>query len=75
MMILAPILVQALQACEEIPSASGTFCYSRIADSHKSQGVAPWHLKELAKQGLLQRVDGSRGGHRAYYRLNPHAIR
>ncbi len=73
-MTLAPILAYALQACKEAQTGD-RFCYSWIADSFKCQGVAPWHLKELAKQGLLQRVDGRRGGHRAYYRLNPDAIR
>jgi hypothetical protein len=63
------ILVLALEACQAVKSEE--FCYAWIGESFKEQGVAPWHLKELAKQNLIIRVDGSRGGHRAYYRLNP----
>ncbi len=69
-MSLPPNLVAALAACKTVKSETGEFCYSWIADSFKCQGVAPWHLKELAKRGYLTRVDGSRGKHRAYYRMN-----
>lgn len=68
-MNLEPMLAAALDACRAVKSDQ--FCYSWLDDSFKERGVAPWHLKELAKRGLLVRVDGSRGGHRAYYRLNP----
>lgn len=68
-MNLEPSLAVALEACRAVKSDQ--FCYSWLDDSFKERGVAPWHLKELAKQGLIVRVDGSRGGHRAYYRMNP----
>jgi hypothetical protein len=32
--------------------------------------VTPHDLRQLAKIGLLTRVDESRGGDRVYYRLN-----
>jgi hypothetical protein len=67
---LSPDLTFALAACQSVNTDSEEFCYSWIADSYKTAGVAPWHLKALVKQGYLTRVDGSRGGHRAYYRIN-----
>jgi hypothetical protein len=69
-MKLTPNLDAALAACKTVKSDSGEFSYSWIADPDKARGVAPGHLKELAKRGYLTRVAGSRGGHRAYYRLN-----
>ena len=68
-MKLTPFLAYALQACR-VTQNGDRFCYSWIPDSFKPT-VKPSHLKQLEKQGLLQRVDGSRGGHRAYYFLNP----
>jgi hypothetical protein len=68
-MILEPILALALDACRSV--TADHFCYSWLDESFKERGVAPWHLKELAKLRLIVRVDGSRGGHRAYYRLTP----
>jgi hypothetical protein len=68
-MNLDPMLTLALDACRAVKG--GEVCYSWLDDRFKRQGVAPSHLKELAKRGPLVRVDGSRGGHRAYYRLNP----
>jgi hypothetical protein len=66
-----PMLALALEACRSV--TADQFCYSWLDESFKERGVTPWHLKELAKLGLIVRVDGSRGGHRAYYRLNPTA--
>jgi hypothetical protein len=66
-MNLEPILALTLEACRAV--TADHFCYSWLDDSFKARGLAPWHLKELAKRGLLVRVDDSRGGHRAYYRL------
>jgi hypothetical protein len=65
-------LTIAYEACKAVNgSDSAMFCYSWVADSYKFQGVAPWHLRELAKRGYLTRLYSSRGGNRAYYRLNP----
>jgi hypothetical protein len=66
-MDLEPILALTLEACRAVKAEH--FCYSWLDDRFKDQGITPGHLKELAKRGLLVRVDGSRGGHRAYYRL------
>jgi hypothetical protein len=75
-MSLPPNLVSALTACKEVAvKTDGVFCYSLIEDSYKAQGVRPWHLKELAKRGYLTRAYGTRGGHRAHYRLNPDSPR
>jgi hypothetical protein len=74
-MNLPSILDVALAACKAFKTESGEFCHSWIPDADKARGVAPCHLKELAKRGYLTRVAGSRGGHRAYYRLNPDAPR
>jgi hypothetical protein len=68
-MLLEPMLALTLNACRAVKADQ--FCYAWLEDSFKERGVAPWHLKELAKRGLLARVVSSRGGHRAYYRLNP----
>jgi hypothetical protein len=70
-MALDPMLALALEACRSV--TADQFCYSWLAESFKERGVCPSHLKQLAKLGLIVRVDGSRGGHRAYYRLNPTA--
>ena len=68
-MDLSPELACALAACQAIKTDTEEFCYSWIAETYKQRGVAPWHLKQLAQRGYLKRVDGSRGGHRAYYRF------
>ena len=68
-MRLEPILALTLEACRAVKA--DLFCYAWLDDNFKQLGIAPWHLKELAKKGLITRVDGSRGGHRAYYRLRP----
>jgi hypothetical protein len=72
-MNLEPILALTLEACQEACQAvkADVFCYSWLDDSFKQRGVRPHHLKELVKRGLLIKVDGSRGGDRAYYRLIP----
>jgi hypothetical protein len=78
-MNLPRILALALTACKAvietsiragIDPGSATVCYKWIADWYKAQGVAPLHLKELAKLGYLIKAGSVRGGHRAYYRLN-----
>src|SRR5262249_29169303 len=72
-MNLEPILALALETCRAVKADE--FCYSWLDDNVKKRGVAPSHLKQLAKLGLLVRVDGSRGGHRAYYRLSSAAAK
>ncbi len=68
-MELSPILSYALEACRAVSTNSDVFCYTWLDDKYKDGRVRPHHLRQLLKLGFLTRVDGSRSGHRAYYRL------
>jgi hypothetical protein len=66
-MDLEPILVVTLNGCRAV--TVGEFSIRGLTTVSRSRGVRPWHLKELSKRGLIVRTEGTKGGHRAYYRL------
>jgi hypothetical protein len=65
--------LRVVRACYDIASRIGgdPFAKAWLVGYHD----APFHLRRLARYGILERVDTSRRGHRAYWRLrNPEAV-